>query len=407
MRPAPPAAAVGERPGPGGHAPRLHGRALPGAAGRGPGGHPRPGGDHRHHRRASPARPRTTSSRPWRWWPRPATTAPTPSSSRPDPAPGRRRWRTVRARRGDRRAVRAAAGRWSSARRWPATRRGSAGSRRCWWRGRAGGDPSMLTGRTGQGKLVHFAPPDARRRRLPGVVRRRDGHRGGPAPPGGRAASGDRPAPPPGASRCRRLTLGPGAGRRAGTGWWPWSVPRPRASRRWPLAVARRRAVTSSSSRSTRCASTGAWTSARPSRRPAAGRRSPTTWSIWSTPPRSSPCAEFQAAARARPGGIAARGRRPCWWGGPGCTCAPWSTTSTSRVAGRRWPPALEARGRRPTAASAGLHARLAAPRPGGGRTDRAGQPPPGGPGPRGDAGVGPAVLLVRSRARRLPADRR
>ena len=46
-----PAAAVGQRPGAGGHAPRLHRRALPGAPGRGPGRGRRPGRHHRHHRR--------------------------------------------------------------------------------------------------------------------------------------------------------------------------------------------------------------------------------------------------------------------------------------------------------------------------------------------------------------------
>ena len=51
VRAAAPAPAVGERPGAARHAARLHGRALPGAAGRGPGRHRRPRRDHRHHRR--------------------------------------------------------------------------------------------------------------------------------------------------------------------------------------------------------------------------------------------------------------------------------------------------------------------------------------------------------------------
>ena len=55
----------------------------------------RPGGDDRHHRRASPVRPTTTSRRRWRSWPRPSTTAPTPSSSRRARAPGPRPWRTT------------------------------------------------------------------------------------------------------------------------------------------------------------------------------------------------------------------------------------------------------------------------------------------------------------------------
>ena len=50
VRAPPPAAAVGQRPGAGRHAPRLHRRALPRAAGRRPRRHRRPGRHHRHHR---------------------------------------------------------------------------------------------------------------------------------------------------------------------------------------------------------------------------------------------------------------------------------------------------------------------------------------------------------------------
>ena len=51
VRAPPPAAAVRQRPGAGRHAPRLHRRALPRAAGRRPGRHRRPRRHHRHHRR--------------------------------------------------------------------------------------------------------------------------------------------------------------------------------------------------------------------------------------------------------------------------------------------------------------------------------------------------------------------
>ncbi len=84
-----PAAAVGQRPHPGGHAPRLHRRALPRAAGRRPGRHRPTWPSPPTSSSASPARPTPTSSTPSRWWPRPGTTAPTPSSTRPAPAPRR------------------------------------------------------------------------------------------------------------------------------------------------------------------------------------------------------------------------------------------------------------------------------------------------------------------------------
>ena len=78
-------AAVGQRPGAGRHAPRLHRRALPRAAGRGP-RRPSPTWPSPPTSSwASPARPTTTSSAPSRWPPRPSTTAPTRSSTRPGP----------------------------------------------------------------------------------------------------------------------------------------------------------------------------------------------------------------------------------------------------------------------------------------------------------------------------------
>ena len=71
--PAPaPAAAVGQRPHPGRHAPRLHRRALPRAAGRGPARPSPTWPSPPTSSSASPARPTTTSSAPSRWWPRPS-----------------------------------------------------------------------------------------------------------------------------------------------------------------------------------------------------------------------------------------------------------------------------------------------------------------------------------------------
>ena len=82
-----PAAAVGQRPDPGRHAPGLHRRPVPRSPGRGPGHRRRPGGHDRHHRRVPGRDRRATSSTPSRWPPRPTTTAPTRSSTRPAPAP--------------------------------------------------------------------------------------------------------------------------------------------------------------------------------------------------------------------------------------------------------------------------------------------------------------------------------
>ena len=64
----------------------------------------------------------------------------------------------VRARRGDRRALRPPEGGRRPLRRSPATGRVSAASRRSSSRAPRKQDPDVLTGRTRQGKLVHFAP---------------------------------------------------------------------------------------------------------------------------------------------------------------------------------------------------------------------------------------------------------
>ena len=157
VRAPPPAAPVGQRPGAGRHAPRLHRRALPRAAGRRPRRHRRPGRHHRHHRRL----PRRDRRR-----------------LRAHPRGGRRGRLRQRlhlhlqppARHRGRRAGRRAScpptswpsassgcGSWSSAPASPSTRPASGASRRCSSRARRRKDPDVLTGRTRQNKLVHFA----------------------------------------------------------------------------------------------------------------------------------------------------------------------------------------------------------------------------------------------------------
>ena len=125
-------------------------------------------------------------------------------------------------------------------------------------------DPAMLVG--------SHPPEQARPLRAPTAGVAPAGHlrpgRASPVPartPARRAGRGDVAAPP--ASHPH-----PGGGRVTDPSPWPSSARPPRASRRWPWSwpVA---TTTSSWSRSTPCRCTGAWTSARPSRRPPSGPR--------------------------------------------------------------------------------------------------------------------------------------
>ena len=243
-----PAAAVGQRPRARGDAPGLHRRALPRAARGGACGGRRPGRHHRPHRRL-PRRDRRRLRAHARGGRRGrSTTAPTRSSSRPGPAPRPRAMvdqfvaRRRRAPSGS-----SGSGSWSSARRSPATRRGSAASRRSSSKGPSKQDPSVTTGRTRQNKLVHFAPPSPIRpgtyarvrvtgaapHHLRGDVGR--AARAGAAPhphPGGRALSTDAPAPfaivgptAPGKSALALAVAASGAGRRDRLGRLDAGVP--------------------------------------------------------------------------------------------------------------------------------------------------------------------------------------
>ena len=267
--------------GAGGHAAGLHGRALPRAAGRGP-------------RRPSttwPSRPTSSSGSPAR--PR-RTSSDTLAVVRrggvrqrlhlhllaPPGHPGRRHGDGVRPGRGDRRAVRTAADGGGALRAGapPGPGRPDRGGAR---RGRrAKRDPAMLTGRTRQSKLVHFAPPSGRARPDAGRAAPGDRHRAATPTtcPGDLVEVTARPSPPGAHPAWPALERGGRPGRR----------PRRRASRRrpWTSPAA---GGTSKSSRSTPCASTGAWTSGRPSPAPRRGPRCPTTWSTWWIPTRSSP----------------------------------------------------------------------------------------------------------------------
>ncbi len=85
----------------------------------------------------------------------------------------------------------------------------------------------------------------------------------------------------------------------------------------------------------------------------------------------------------------------------PASTCGPPSTGSTSRAGSPTVRAELEA-----DPDTVALHRRLAELDPVGAARHGAGEPSAGGPGPGGDARQRPAVLVVRSRARDLPAAR-
>ena len=107
---------------------------------------------------ASPARPTPSSTRPWPSSPRRSTTAAFTFIF--SPRAGTRAAAMadeLRAGRGHPRALRAPGRGPRPLGAAPRTRRASGASRRSWSRGRARRDPAMLSGRTRQGKLLHFA----------------------------------------------------------------------------------------------------------------------------------------------------------------------------------------------------------------------------------------------------------
>ncbi len=211
----------------------LHRRALPRAPGGGPSGGARPGGDHRHHRGVPRRDRRGLRRRPSTSWPRLATTVPTPSSSRRGRGPGPPLMEDrVRARRGDRGTLRAAPGRRRAIGPGPLPRLGSGRTERVLVEGPSRKDPSVLAGRTRQGKIAHFVAPPGQATPAIGRPGRRRDHRCRPAPPAGRARGGGRrsapPQPHPGQHPLRpaRPTTPPASADR-----WSWSGPPRRASR--------------------------------------------------------------------------------------------------------------------------------------------------------------------------------
>ena len=299
---------------------------------------------------ASPARPTTTSSARSRSSPRPSTTAPTRSSSRPGPAPRRPSMTdALRRTRGRAPSASSGCGSWSSAARWPSTRRGSAASRRSLVEGPCKKDPTVLD-------RPH--PPEqaralraADRRSRAGTLRRRRDHRRRAAPPRGRArrACSSRPRAPhphPGGRRAERRV----ARRRSR------SSARPRrASRRsrWPsrdalgdveIVVARLDAGVPGHGHRHRQAD---------ARR--AGRGAPPPASTSPIPARTSRSPRSSAASPTALADIEARGHRALLVGGTGLylRAVVDDLDLPGRVARRRAPSS------RPSRDAAALHARL------------------------------------------------
>ena len=136
----------------------------------------------------------------------------------------------------------------------------------------------------------------------------------------------------------RRRRVAPRAGRRAAVVSRHAALVGVTASGKSALALelARRRPGDSSSSRSTRCRCTAAWTSAPRSRRRPSGPRCRTTSSTSPTRATSSRSRRFQAAAATRSPTSRAGATGPCWSAAPASTSARSSTTSTCPAGTRR-----------------------------------------------------------------------
>ena len=334
---------------------------------------------------------------------------------------GRGHGRPVRGARGGGRAVRppAGGGRAVGPRRPPGADRAHRGGHR---RGPSKRDPTTTTGRTSPEQAGPL-PPAGASPGAAGSYAEVRGHRGRPAPPG--RASGWPPPP-------RRPTGvgspwpaddgghrdGPGRVRRRRGRPWRWSGSRPPASRpppsRWPGRPPPRRGRHPSSwCRSTPWPSTAGMDigTDKPGRgRPRRGALPPGRHRR--PGPRTSRCGRSRSAAADALGGVAERGHRAVLVGGTGLYLRAVVDHLDFPAGSRRWLPAWRPISRPPGRRAptqrrrhvAGLHRRLGGARPAGGRPHGAGQRASRPPGARGDPRVGTAVLLLRARARALPA---
>ena len=390
-----PAAAVGERPHAGAHAPRLHRRALPRAPRRRPAPRSPTSRSPPTSSSASPARPTTTSSARSR-----SSTTPRYDAAYTfvfSPRPGTAAAEMV----DDFVAAEVVAGAhaparraWSSATRWRKHEARVGRIEEVLVEGPSKKDPTVL---------VRPHPPEQaralRRRRRP-ASRAGDARRRARSPTPRRtgcAASSSRSPRRPRRARIRIPVDG-------GLSTTARHAPRARRPDRVGEVGARARAsrarsATSRSSRSTRCRCTGAWTSAPPSRRPAERAAVPHHLVDVADPARSgrSRASRPRRAPRSPTSRRAASAR--CSSAAPASTCRRSSTTS--RFPGEDLAFAGRARGARPPNAEglAAAYARARArsiptPRP---RIEPA-QRPPHRPRARGDRAHRPAVLVVRAR---------
>ena len=381
------------------HAPRLHRRALPRAARRGPRRHRRPRGHHRHHRRL-PRRDRRRLRAHARGGRRGrATTPPTRSSSRPGPAPRRPTMADDFVAPDVVAGAHATGSRWwSSGTRWRSTRRASAGVEEVLVEGPSKNDAAMWSGRTRQNKLVHFAPERRQpRRRRP---RRRARHRA-PRRTGCAASCVDGHArTAPGAAPASRSSLR----LRDRVAHLALVGPTASGSRRSRSRVAARARRRRDRLGRLDAGVPGHRHRHRQADRRRAGRGRRTTWSTSPTREEWS-VARFQQAAARR-----ARRHR-----GAGQAGAARRRHRALRAGGRRRRSTFPAEDRAvrdaileaATATATGsrdAYAELDALDPGGRRAHRARQPPPDRARARGDRAHRSAVLVVRPRHRRRSA---
>ena len=314
--------------------------ALPGAPRCGPRRHRRPGGDDRHHRRVSRGDRRRLRARPSRWW-RSRVRQRLHVHLLPAPGhPGGGHGRRFVARGGDRRPLRAARARSSSARRCAAIGPGSRRIEEVLVEGPSKRDPALTTGADAPeqaGPLRTSRRPVLRRRApTPGARHRRrarttcaasscevtapgaPSHAGSPSPRDSQGGSWAASAPDRRPGRADGVRASPPSP--SGS---PAAAPTPRSSAVDSMTVYRGMDIGT----------------AKPDAA-ARARRCPTTSSTWSTPGglHRAPV-PGRGAPRCSPMSSADRRTGRCSSAGRVCTCAPSSTTSSSRAAGRRWPP--------------------------------------------------------------------
>ncbi len=249
-------------------------------------------------------------------------------------------------------------------------------------------DPRVWSGRTRHNKLLHFVPGAGT---VGGRPRASPGHERGAALAAGRAWS----------ARVRPARRRPGAhpGRRGLTRHLALVGPTASGKSALAMALARRlgdvEIVSLDSMQVYRGLDIG---TAKPTRggarrgRAPPGRRRRPVGGVVGAPDAARGARRDRRASRRGVGGR-------CWSAAPASTCAPSSTTSRSRRPIRRCAPRSTPR---PSATCRALYARLESARPGGRGADGTGQSAAHRARARSDRADRPALLVVRTRHRRL-----